>query len=83
MPRSAARSDLCKITFCLQPVLAIAGALAGKQHVHDAVGLVTCIERQLHQTAGIGVDCRFAQLLGVHFTQSLEALNGHLATNVM
>ncbi len=52
---------------------AVAGALFREQHVHELVGVVTGIDRQLYQPTGARVDGGLAQLRGVHLAQSLEA----------
>ncbi len=76
-------SHLGQIDLFLQPLPAVARALLRQQHVHQAQGIVTGIDTQLHQAPGIRVDGGLAQLLRVHLAQALEALDADLALELL
>jgi len=45
------------------------------QFGEQIVGIIAMFDLDLQQGAGIGVQCGFPQLVGVHLTQTLIALN--------
>ena len=66
-----------------QPAAPVGGALAGQQHVHDAVRVVLGVHRQLHQPAGFRGYGGLAQLQRVHLAEALEALHDDLALQLL
>jgi hypothetical protein len=67
------RHDLGEVALLLEPLAPVGGALLGEQHVHQRIGLVARVERQLHQAARARVHRGLAQLARVHLAEALEA----------
>ena len=79
----AGSGNLGQVAVLLQPGLSVRRAFLREQHVHHLIGVVAVLDHELDQATGIRMYGRLAQLHRVHFTQSLEALNGHLATHFL
>ena len=78
---SASGLNIRHIALLLQPVTSVFRTFLGKEHIHHGVGLlfIFVADGQLHQTAGIRIQRRFAQLHRVHLAQPFKALHVRLA----